>query len=591
MKKWMQPLLASLNKKETSIFNCVFVVLVIFRIWLISGIPMLFIYGIHDELFFAKAAHYIIHNQWMGPYNQMTLIKAPFYSFFMALSFFTGLPLFINETIFFITACILLFFVFTPLIENRWWRLLLFTVVLYCPASLITYTNIRIYREFVYFSVTLYVVSFSIGVFLRLNRKISVLFLWSTGLGLSMGAFMITREEGVWIYPILFLLLLSCLLCIWLRKVDQKIKRSFLILLPILLWQIPGFITSSLNYYHYDFFGVTEQLDPDFNRVLSTLSRIKTNGKWHPAIKITKEARMKAYEASPILYEMKDAIESAVINKWNIYDDISMAYKPDWYLSQYSNGGSEIGAHFLWLFRDVVYDKGYYASGKYPHQFYKQLADQLESACNNGKLDCSPTQKIPLIGEIDRRYYPIILRMFFEGGVRLLRLDYTEMVSLDINKWPNWPKNNDEFKYFEEFAYNSINGPGIRSGLYPQYSINEQTDMRLKILFYKEKMMVQIYNIYKGITAAVFIAGFSAWIFLSISKRRRESQEQYLIVSLFLIGLFFSRLMTLAVVDATTSIGGIYFYGSSNYLFIYIFSFLMLNWMFKYKIYRKQVEV
>ncbi len=592
MKNWIRSSLVSLKERATPIFTGTFIILVFLRIWLITGIPKLFIYGPHDDLFFAKAAHYIIHGQWMGPYNQMTLIKAPFYPFFMVLSFFTGLPLFFNETIFFVVACIVLFFAFIPLIKNRWWRLLLLTLVLYCPASLITLINIRVYREFVYFSLTLYIVAFSIGLFLRLDSKTPVLLLWSIGLGLSMGAFMITREEGVWIYPILFLLLISCLFFIWLKKMDKKIKRSFLILLPVFLWYIPGFIVSSLNYSHYGFWGTTEQLDPDFNRVLSTLGRIKTSGAWHPAIQIPQEARMKAYEVSPILYEMKDSIESAVV-KWNIYDDQSMSFKPEWYLSQYTNGGGEIGAHFLWLFRDVVYEKGYYATGKYPRDFYKQLADQLESACNDGKLDCSPPPKIPLIGAIDQRHYPIILRMFFEGGLHLLRQDYVEIVSLDINTWPTWPENNDESKYFEEFAYNSVDGPGIRSGEYPQYSINGKTDMRLKILPYKEKMMVKIVNIYKGFTAPAFVAGFSAWIFLmflSISNERRKSQEQYLIISLFVMGLFFSRLMTLAIVDATTSIGGIYFYGASNYLFIYVFSFLMLNWMFKHKIYRRQIE-
>lgn len=355
MKKWIRSFLVSRKEKETYLFIGVFIILVVFRLWLITGIPKLLVYGSHDDLYFAKMAHYLIHGQWMGPYSQMTLIKGPFYAFFLISSFLTGLPLLFNETVFYIAACLVLFFAFSPMIKNRWWRLLLFTTLLFCPASLATGWTLRVYREFVYFSLTLYVVAFSIGLFLRLDQKITSLLFWSIGLGVSMGAFMITREEGVWVYPILFLLLITCIVFILKKKLDYKVWRSLLILFPILLWYVPSIIITSLNYSSYGFWGTTEQLEPEFNRVLNTLGRIKSST-WYPFIQITKEARMKAYNASPLFNELKDSIETAVVN-WQSADDISTNMKPEWYISQYGNGGSEIGAHFLWLFRDVVYTR------------------------------------------------------------------------------------------------------------------------------------------------------------------------------------------------------------------------------------------
>jgi hypothetical protein len=578
MSKWVRSLFVSLKLRERLIFIGAFITLVIFRIWLIAGIPKLFIYGPHDDLFFAKAAHYIIHGQWLGPYTQMTLIKGPFYSFFLIVSFLAGLPLILSETIFYIAACLVLFFAFSPLIKNHWWRLLLFTLLCYCPASLATGWNLRVYREFVYFSLTLYVVAFSIGLFLRLDEKIPRLLLWSIGLGLSMGAFMITREEGVWIYPILFFLLVSCIVFFWMKKTDKKWGRSMIVLLPIILWYLPAIIVSSLNFSHYGFWGISEQLDPDFNRVLNTIARIKSST-WYPFIQITEEARLKAYEVSPLLNELKDPIERAVI-AWQQWDDQATNLQPEWYLQKYTNGGREIGnGHFLWILRDVVFNAGFYATGKYPHEFYKQLADQLEAACDNRKLDCSPPKPIPFIGSIDRRHYPIIARMFFEGVIHLLNQDYIGIQSLDIYSWPEY---NDEFKYFEEFVYNPIDSQGIGSDENAQYLVNGNTDLRLKILSYKEEIMGKIVNIYKEFTLPAFVIGFIAWallIFLSISNKRIGSQEQYLVISIFMLGLFFSRLMTLAIFDATTSVPGISIYGASNYLYIYIFSFLLIYWV------------
>jgi hypothetical protein len=580
MKYLIRSSFVNLKKKDALIFVGIFIILVFFRVWLIAGIPKHLTYGPHDELFFVKAAHYIIHGQWMGPYTQMTLIKVPFYSFFLIYSFLTGLPLFLNETILYVVACIVTFYAFSPLIKNRWFRLLLFITILFAPASLATSVNVEVYREFVYFSLTLYIVAFSIGLFLRLDKSIPTLLLWSVGLGLSMGAFMITREEGVWIYPILFLLLVVCIVFIWRKKLDHKAWRSFLILLPILLWYIPIFIVSSLNYSYYGFWGTSEQLDPDFNRVLNTLGRIKSST-WNPEIQITKEARLKAYEVSPILNDLKDSIEAAVIS-WQPWDDQSSSMKPEWYLQKYSNGGSEIGSHFIWLLRDVVYNAGYYATGKYPQEFYKQLANQLEAACNDGRLDCSPPKNIPLVGSIDPRQYPIIARMFSDDIFHLLNQDYIGIVPLDLNTYSGWPENYDDYKYFEEFVYNSMDGSGNPDHA-AQSLVNGKTDLRLKMLLYKDKIMIFIYNTYKGITLPVFITCFIIWILLIvpiISKKRREYQEPYVLISIFLIGLLFSRLMTLAIVDATTSIPSM-IYGASNYLFLYVFSFFTLYWMFE----------
>lgn len=563
-------------------FIGLFTLLVVFRLWLITGVPKMLIYGPHDDLYFAKAAHYILHGQWLGPYTQMSVIKGPFYSFFLVLSSLTGLPLLFNETVFYVGACITLYFAFNPLIKNHWWRLLLFTLLLFCPASLITDWTLKVYREFVYFSLTLYVLAFSIGLFLRLGRKIPTMLFWSIGLGLSMGAFLITREEGIWIYPILFLLLTICVALIWKSKLDHKVWRSFLVLLTVFLWYLPTIFVSSLNYSYYGFWGTSEQNETDFNRVLNALGRINTST-WHPAIQITKEARMKAYNVSPLLYEMKDEIENEVI-AWNYHDDLAMESKPSWYLSQYTNGGSEIGIHFSWLFRDVVYNEGYYAAGKYPHEFYMELADQLESACNDGRLDCSAPGKIPFVGSIDPRQYPIILRLFYEDCLHLLKLDIIQIVSLDIKSWPMWPENNDEYKYFEEFVYNPLDTQGILSDGDTQYSlINGKTDLRFKILPFKENIMRRITSFYKGFTLPAYGVSFIGWIILiiySISKKQLNSQNSYLIISIFVMGLFFSRLMTLDIITATTSISG-NIYASSNYIFIYTFSFLMLHWLFK----------
>lgn len=533
----------------------------------------MYIWGLHDDLYFAKAAHTIIHGEWLGAYDQMTLIKNPFYAFFLILSFGTGLPLFFNESIFYVVACILIFIAFIPLIKNPWWRMFLFSLLLFCPESMTTAWNLRIYREFIYFSLTLYVVASSIGLFLRLDKNIFTLLLWSILLGMSMGAFMLTREEGVWIYPPLILILSISIFWIWKKKYEKKILRSCLVLMPILIWYIPIFVVSAINYSHYGFWGTTEQLDPDFNRVLIILDRIETDDDtWHPAIQIPKSARLKAYTASPILNSMRDDIEYLVA-AWNISDDLAMELKNDWYLDQYGDGGSEIGSHFLWLFRDVVCQNGHCKNATATKEFYKQLADQLEVACDDGTLVCSSTKAIPFVGLIDQRHYPIISRMFLENILSILNLDYFGMVTLDVLTWPSLPENSEDYKYFDEFAYNPIDYLKLQINTNDLYIVNGNMDLRLRILSIKENIIGKIAKFYKDLINPGFIITFISWIFImviSLFKKQLSDQITFFIITLYLMSLMMIRVMTLTIVDSTTSAAGS-IYSASNFIFVYIF--------------------
>ena len=573
IRNWARSSFEKLIEKKTLIFISTLVGLVAFRIWLILGVPKMYILGPHDDLFFAKAAHYLIHGEWMGPYTQMTLIKTPFYAFFLAASSLMGLPLLLIETLYYVAACLILYVALSPLIPSRSWRLFIFAVVLYIPENL---AYLRVYRDGVYFSTTLYVVAFAIGFFLRLDRKIPELLTWSIGLGLSMGAFMIIREEGIWIYPLLSLVLLICIVVIWKENGIAKSKRIALVFLPIILWYIPSTMVSYINYSYYGFWGTNEQLEPEFRRVIDTLGRIKSDT-WHPLISISEDARRKAYEASPMFNELKDSFEEfqAV---WNSSENETIAHKPAWLLEYYGNGKSAISNdYFVWMMRDVMYKDGYYSGGRYPKEYYTRLADELEAACDNGKLECSPSQKIPLIGSIDLGHLPIIRRMFFENILRLVDHDISGIPSLDVRTWAGRTSNIGSYKYFEEIAYNPLADLGIPYSRDAQYLVGGKPDSRLRLLEIKEMAMLAIDNLYEGITPFLMAAVIIASGYLLINFPHIKLQTRWIVVSLFAVGLFVTRLLTLTIVDATAAVPGIY-YGESIYIFLYIFSLLVTYW-------------
>jgi len=559
----------SLQVNKTSILLViVFITTIIIRVWLITGIPKQYLYGPHDDLYFAKMAHYLIHGQWMGPYNQMTLIKGPFYGFFLVFSFLTGLPLFLNETLFYIFACITLFFSFSPLIKSPWWRYLFFVTMLFIPASLTTGFNLRVYREFVYFSLTLFVVGFSLGLFLRLKSKYSELIFWSVGLGISMGAFLLTREEGSWIFPLLGLLLLVSVVVVWKKRVENKWIRTIFIVLPVILWMIPTLIVSSLNYKYYKFWGTSEQLDKDFNRVINTLGRINTK-EWYPYSPINNESLEIAASISPKFAKLYPTlIESS--KSWQPYIDSYMANQSSWFYEKYYINGKALGSHFTWMFRDVMASSGYYDNGVYPHEELVALADELENACDLKSIDCSPLINLPTVTSVKTGHIPIITRFFGENILYLLKLhsDITGFPSLDIKTWPSYQQ---EFMYFDEFTYNPVNS-NFQGNPSDDLLIENHVDLRVKILQIKETILQSILKIYQTLTFPIVVTLVISWlVFLiyCIIRKQKSFSFEFFVFQSFIFGLVMMRVMLLSIFNATTNVIGRY-YSASCYIFLYL---------------------
>jgi hypothetical protein len=401
---------------------------------------------------------------------------------------------------------------------------------------------------------------------------------WVCGLGLSLGAFMLTREEGIWILPMLFLFLGGGVVIIWRRNMERKWLRSIVIFFPIIICYIPVLIVSWLNYSHYGFWGYSETLDGDFNRVINTLGRIKTSA-WYPYSPVTKESLSKAYTVSPLLAGLKPAI-NASWDGWLFYSNLAMADSPSWYRERYfvERDGQIGSGHFLWLFRNVLASNGYYSSGRYPREYLRTLADQLQTACDMGELECRPALNLPMVGSIRPGHAPIIARYFIGDIYELLKSDKDrlDINSLDVKAWP---QRQGEYIYFEEFVYNPMQ---------PQNPTEARSygkeDMRLASLKYKVRIMRAGLSIYRAVTlpgSIVLCLAWFLWLVFALVKKYRIHVLQGFQVFLFMLGLLFSREMTLAV-SAATSDGSFAIYSMSNYLFIYIILFLMLFYLLEF---------
>src|SRR5215813_118144 len=51
----------------------------------------------YDDGLYLTLAHHLIHGEWLGPYNIVTLLKPPGYPLWIAANSFIGLPLHVTE--------------------------------------------------------------------------------------------------------------------------------------------------------------------------------------------------------------------------------------------------------------------------------------------------------------------------------------------------------------------------------------------------------------------------------------------------------------------------------------------------------------
>jgi hypothetical protein len=111
-------------------------VLTVAQLWLTrgQGVCALGNAGYDDRLFIDLAQH-LIAGEWLGPFNELTLAKGPFYPLFIAGAFAAGIPLFLAQHLLYAAACALFTRALRPAIASGWWRLLIFALLLWNPMS------------------------------------------------------------------------------------------------------------------------------------------------------------------------------------------------------------------------------------------------------------------------------------------------------------------------------------------------------------------------------------------------------------------------------------------------------------------------
>lgn len=336
--------------------------------------------GLDDRLFVELAQH-LVRGEWLGPYDVLTLAKGPAYPLFIAATFLVGLPLFAAQHLFYAAACLAFVAALCPAVRSAGLRFAAFALLMVNPMTFDAPGMGRVLRQQIYGPLALMIIAGLVALYLRRDRNWRRNLPWALLLGAAAGAFYLTREEAVWLLPTVLVLVVACI--VGARRSSQLCARHTVALLGLAtgVATVPVFAVSALNQHYYGWFGTCEFRAAAFRDAYGAMIRVEV-GPELPYIPVSREARVAMAEISPAFAEVQRAFDSSLAQAWAGHGEFFTGLPAD---AEQIGGG-----WFMWALREAVAQAGHSSDAVTALAFYQRLADEINTACADGRLPAGP---------------------------------------------------------------------------------------------------------------------------------------------------------------------------------------------------------
>ena len=353
-----------------------------FKLWLTRAQSVYAIGGAaHDDRLFLLLAESLIKGEWLGAYNQMTLAKGPFYSIWIAGLYWLGIPLGLGVQLAYAGACALFTRACRPALCSAAPLFTIYAFLLWNPMSFEGPTLGRIIRQQIYTPLALVILAGLVALYGRRAEKLSRQLPWAILLGLASGCFWLTREESVWLVPSVGLLAVAAIVGAYRISRLQVGTMTRSLGVAIACAALPIFLVAWQNHRHYGWFGTVEFRAPEFNDAYGAMVRVKM-GPEIPYVPVTRQAREAMYAISPAFAKLQPFLEGDYGRGW------AGAGTP---MTKQPAAERQIGGGWMtWALRDTVAAAGFCHDAKEAMTFYQKMADDINRACDEGRLPAYP---------------------------------------------------------------------------------------------------------------------------------------------------------------------------------------------------------
>lgn len=365
-------------KKYYLVFGIVFFSVIKFL--MVNQLPLaMSLYSNHDGYLMVSLGNSILNGEWLGSYNNRTLVKGFAYPLFLAISNQVGISCNDALIVLYMAACIVFCAAMRYVVKKKWMLLVLYVVLLFNPASMDFMSFQNIYRCSLTPAQVLLIFGSFWGLYFCVCKQGKTGIAWAILEGLSLFFFWNTREDSVWILPFVGTIIFISIITVIIKSIrSKKTKRRnivytvFIFFLPVLFLKCGNLLVSYANEVHYGIFTVNELRDSNFVKAMECLYAIKPEENI-PCVDITREKLQRVYEVSPTLSSIKESLETNM-DRWDLFDCNPGDHEVE-------NGWA------MWAFRDAVQDAGYYKSATEANNFYGKVAKEIHNALDKGMFE------------------------------------------------------------------------------------------------------------------------------------------------------------------------------------------------------------
>lgn len=499
-------------------FYIIIIVLLVIKIYLISVQQVIVNAGsIYDDMLIVEQASSILKGEWLGEYNYLTLVKGPFTPLFIAFANILHIPFLLAQEIFYDIAIIFLINVLSKKIENKWILIIIYITLLFNPITFSTALT-KVYRNGIYTSLIIFLIAIGMVLFYERRKNIKHICIYQIFLGIIISCVCLCREENVWLIPYLLIsVLFNIGYIIKDQKLDDKIKRIATYFIPVGIYIFSMLIIMTINYKYYGVFQLNQYWGKEFKEAYGSLLRIIPDTEIKK-VPITMEMLNKGYDISPKFAELKDFFDGNGGKRWLTSGD------------EDSDGTQIQGGWIHWALMEAADYKGYYKDAKTANKFYEDVANEINSACDNGEIESYPYKIIsnsPIIKSKDIKESLIksIETIKYQNEYREVQTNVKVLIQSFMMTKAD--------KLYEEVTREKID----------KYA-NTEESVRNKILTF-------ITQIYKKLNPILFyISLISTIIYIILNLKNKEPKEgMWILIGLWV--LYYSRIFILTYTSLT----------------------------------------
>ena len=323
----------------------------------------------YDDQLMIEMSENILAGNWLGEYNSKTLIKGVFTPLFISFMNISNIPFLIGKEFFYGIACIIITIILKRKIKSKIALIMVYIVLLFNPVEYSSELS-RAYRDGIYMSLIIYMLAFSFGVFLSRKEKIRKQIKYFIGLGFSVTAVYLCREENIWIYPfIIFMIGVTCISIIIDKNLKNKIKRIALYMIPIMIFLVCINTICIINYQYYGVYTLNQYWGEPFKEAYGALIRVIPEEE-KARVPVTNETLQRLYQYSPKLAELQEFFDGPEAERWRACGE--------------RIEGEINGGYFHWALMEAVESRGYYKDAKAADEYYLNLAEEINKLCDQG---------------------------------------------------------------------------------------------------------------------------------------------------------------------------------------------------------------